>query len=144
MKNNPAIAQGRSSLLVSSEGQTTLQPEARSLRASTLSWTKLELNPTDISDLSSLKSDTTAILNAQGNGKIEHRRELVRNSVHLRVQGQKCCIRLALINHAFLINLKHRKEAYQIGQITKEDHKRMAQAAGAQAKKVKTQRRKEL
>lgn len=71
MKNNPAIAQGRSSLLVSSEDQTTLQPEARSLRASTLSWTKLELNPTDISDLSSLKSDTTAILNAQGNGKIE-------------------------------------------------------------------------
>lgn len=109
------------------------------LRGSTLPWRKLGLNPMDVSHLSSLKSGITAVLNAQKNSTIElaaweTTNTEHTNSAHFHVKGQKCCKRLALLNHDFLIVLKRRKEAYQLGQITKE-RKRMAQAAGAQAKR---------
>lgn len=97
-------------------------------------WRRLGLNAIEESDSSSLKSGVAAVLNVEKRRKKQQSREVIlrTNSIHLHVKGHKCFKRLASLNNEFLIDLKHRKEAYQLGQGTKEEHKREAQAAAAE------------
>lgn len=69
-------------------------------------------------------SSTNAVPNVRTTTR-EHSREarLRTNPTGLIVKGQKCFDRLSLLNNGVLIYLKHRTEAYQLGQITKEQHK---------------------